>query len=201
MANDQFIDYYDLMQISPTAEPETVQRVYKALASRYHPNNPRTGDPDRFKKLAEGYKVLSDRAARARYDATHSSRSSQPLAIFETREFSAGIDGEANRRMGLLSLLYLRRRSNAESPGLSILRLEDLTALPREHLMFTLWYLKDADLIRQEENSDFVITAQGVDHLEKNLSSNQTLYELMKAAEVGSIPRSGEPDGAAAPQQ
>ena len=29
-----FIDYYELMQISPKAQPETVQRVYRILAGQ-----------------------------------------------------------------------------------------------------------------------------------------------------------------------
>ena len=34
----EFIDYYELLQISSNAEPETIQRVYHMLAARYHPD-------------------------------------------------------------------------------------------------------------------------------------------------------------------
>src|SRR5579864_5997603 len=148
MAKDQFIDFYELMQISPRAELETVQRVYRLLAARYHPDNPRTGDPDRFIKLRKAYEVLSNKAARAEYDVQYQVRNSQPMTVFEMREFAAGIDGEANRRMGILCLLYNRRRTNPENPGMSILDFESVMSLPREHLMFTIWYLRDAELIR-----------------------------------------------------
>ena len=30
-------DYYELLQISQNAEPETIHRVYRLLAQRYHP--------------------------------------------------------------------------------------------------------------------------------------------------------------------
>ena len=36
MSDSGFVDYYELLQISPNAEPETIQRVYKMLAQRYH---------------------------------------------------------------------------------------------------------------------------------------------------------------------
>jgi DnaJ-class molecular chaperone len=68
MPNDDFIDFYELMQISFSAEHETVQRVYRMLATRYHPDNPRTGDPDRFIRLRQAYETLSDPRARATYD-------------------------------------------------------------------------------------------------------------------------------------
>lgn len=179
------------MQISPNAEAETVQRVYRLLAARYHPDNPQTGDLERFVALRQAYDVLSNREARSAYDLHYQLRNVQPISIFEMKEFAAGIDGEANRRMGILCLLYNRRRSNPDFPGISILEFEKLMSFPREHLMFTLWYLKDSELIRQDDSSNFVISSRGVDYVEKNLSSHKTLYQLIKAAETGNIERSG----------
>lgn len=190
MAKDSFIDFYELMQISPNAEHETIQRVYRILAARFHPDNPKTGDEARFMCLGEAYRVLSNPETRAAYDLRYQMQNAQPISVFELREFAAGIDGEANRRMGILCLLYNRRRSNPDAPGMSILELEKLMSFPREHLMFTLWYLKDSTLSRQDESSNFVITSQGVDYVEKNLSTHQTLYHLIKAAEEGNVERS-----------
>jgi len=189
MPEDGFIDYYELMQISPNAEAETIQRVYRLLASRYHPDNPRTGDNERFLKLKSAYHVLSRREARAAYDLEYELRRTQPMSVFGMKEFAAGIDGEANRRLGILCLLYNRRRSNPDQPGMSILEFESTMSFPREHLMFTLWYLKDAELSRQDETTRFVITTKGVDHVEKNLSANQIFYNLLKTAETGDIER------------
>jgi len=58
-------------------------------------------------------------------------------------------------------------------------------SLPREHLIFTMWYLQSKGLLQQGEQSDFAISAEGVDYIEKNLPSNQILYKLLKAAETG----------------
>lgn len=189
MPDEGFIDFYELMQISPNAEPETVQRVYRMLASRYHPDNPQTGDAQRFIRLNHAYRILSDRESRSAYDLQYQTRNSQPLSVFELKEFTAGIDGEANRRMGILCLLYNRRRSNPDYPGMSILDLESLMSFPREHLMFTLWYLRESDLVRQDENSNFVITAPGADYVEAKLPTHEVLYRLLKAAETGNVER------------
>jgi curved DNA-binding protein CbpA len=182
---DEFVDFYELMQISSNAEQETLQRVYRMLASRYHPDNKRTGDIDKFLQLNQAYKILSNPTTRAAYDAQYPINRATPLKVFEMKEFAAGIDGEANRRMGLLCLLYTRRRTNPEHSGLSILELENLMSFPREHLMFTIWYLREKEYIRQAEGSDFVIGAAGVDYVESHLPSNRILYSLLKAAEKG----------------
>ena len=59
-AASPFIDYYELMQISPNAERETIQRVYHMLARRYHPDQPNTADMERFLLLNEAYEVLGN---------------------------------------------------------------------------------------------------------------------------------------------
>jgi curved DNA-binding protein CbpA len=190
---DDFVDYYELMQISPNAESVTIQRVYRMLAARYHPDNPETGDTEKFVKLEEAYRILSDPAQRAAYDSRCGQRHSQPLPIFELKEFVTGIDSEANRRLGALCLLYNRRRSAPDHPGLSLLDLEARMALPREHLEFTVWYLREKNLARRDDSSsEILITSEGVDFVEANMRSNKIAYLLLNAAENG---RSWDPGG------
>jgi curved DNA-binding protein len=187
-----FVDYYELMQISPNAEVETIQRVYRMLAARYHPDNTNTGDMERFLRLNEGYQILSDPEARAEYDADYRAQRLEPIEVFNLRDFAVGIDGEGNRRMGLLCLLYNQRRTNAELPGLSLLEFEKLMTCPREHLVFTVWYLKDKAYVRQTEDSSYAITASGVDYVEAGLPKNRILYKLIKEAEDGAV-RAAQP--------
>ncbi len=51
--------------------------------------------------------------------------------------------------------------------------------------MFALWYLREKGLVSQTEHSDYVIAGAGVDYVEEHLPRNQTLYQLLKAAETG----------------
>ncbi len=183
MSDATFVDYYELLQISPNAELETIHRVYKMLATRYHPDHPGTGDVDRFVLLNQAYEVLCDTERRKAYDVEYTIHHAQPIELFDTKDFAMGVDGEANRRMGILCLLYNRRRSNTDQPGLSILEFETMMSFPREHLMFTMWYLKDRDFIRQDERSDYVITGGGVDYVEEHLPDHKVLYKLLKAPE------------------
>jgi curved DNA-binding protein len=193
------LDYYELLQISPKAEPETIQRVYRILASRYHPDNPHTGNLEHFIKLNEACRILSNPATRAAHDEKRKGRRAQSLEVFDMQDFATGIDGEGNRRLGLLCLLYHRRRMNAEEPGLSLLELEQMMSSAREHLVFTVWYLKDKSYVRQTEDSSYAITSAGIDHVEQNIPKAGLLYRLLKEAEGGSIRYSpfapfGEPE-------
>lgn len=192
MPQSNFVDYYELLQISPNAELETIQRVFKLLAARHHPDNRETGDVGKFLLLNEAHKILCDPDLRAQYDVQYQIHHAEPIELFEMKEFAAGIDGEANRRMGILCLLYNRRRSNPDDPGLSLLEFESMMSFPREHLMFTMWYLRERNCVRQNEQSDFVITGDGVDYVETHLSSHQSLYKLLKAAENGAARSTGK---------
>jgi curved DNA-binding protein len=178
---EEFTDLYVILQISPTAEPDTLQRVYRLLAARYHPDNSQTGDLQKFLLLQKAYETLTDPAKRAAYDAEYALRQTGPMPIFELKDFVVGIDVESNRRLGILSLLYNRRRINPDRPGISLLDFEQLMTIPREHLVFTVWYLKEKQLLRAGENAEYEITANGVEFVETSLPSSRLLQGLLLA--------------------
>ena len=169
MATDQALDYYESLQISANAEPETVHRVYRLLAQRFHPDNAETGNDSRFRLISEAYQVLSDPEQRAKYDVLHARRQQERWRLvaagaqaendFETEEFI---------RLTVLEILYTRRRLEPESVGLSPIELERFTGRAREHLEFTIWYLLQKKCLTRADNSSLVITADGVDYLERN---------------------------------
>lgn len=63
-------DYYELLDIAPTATAEEVKRAYYKQARRYHPDrNPDdAAAEERFKLIAEAYRVLGDADERYQYD-------------------------------------------------------------------------------------------------------------------------------------
>jgi hypothetical protein len=48
-----------------------------------------------------------------------------------------------------------------------------------------MWYLKERNYLRQDENSDYEITGPGVDYVEEHIPTNRILYKLLKSAESG----------------
>ena len=175
------IDHYEVLQISPNADIETIHRVYRIMASRFHPDNPRTGNTETFLLLKGAYEVLVDPEKRAKYDQTRLIEDEAPLPIFELQDFVYGLKGETNRRLGVLALLYNRRRANQDHPGLSLLDLEKRMAFPREHLTFALWYLRSKGYVSQEDNSDCGITADGIDFIESHCSDDDLIKRLIHA--------------------
>jgi curved DNA-binding protein CbpA len=179
------INYYDLLQINPQAEIETIERVYRILAGRYHPDNLQTGDSERFKVLNEAYQILRDPVKRKEYDRQFEVAPNGPLPVFLGKEFAEGIDSEAKIRIGVLCLLYSKRRANPDFGALSLLDMENIMGFPRERLLFALWYLRAKKLVLQDDRSSFIISAEGVDHLETQLPTNQILYKIFRASESG----------------
>jgi hypothetical protein len=60
------VDPYEVLGIRPDAPQETVEVVYRGLASKFHPDNQKTGDSDRFKEVQDAYeRVTKERHAAA----------------------------------------------------------------------------------------------------------------------------------------
>ena len=64
-------NYYEILEVSEKASKEVIEKAYRVLAKKYHPD----ANPDnkaeaeaKFKEVNEAYEVLSDKDKRARYD-------------------------------------------------------------------------------------------------------------------------------------
>lgn len=60
-------DYYQILGVPENADEETIKKAFRELAKKYHPDRP-GGDAEKFKKIAEAYRVLSDKKLRQEYD-------------------------------------------------------------------------------------------------------------------------------------
>ena len=180
--NSTAIDYYEVLEVNPKASPDTIHRVYRILAQRYHPDNAETGDEEAFKGLLAAYRVLSGPEERAAYDVQRQSNRQTRWKIFEQVEASRGLDAEKRKRHGILALLYTKRVNDPDQPGMSLYDLEDLLGCPREHLSFSLWYLKENNYILRGDNGRVSITAQGVDQAEAPVPLSQREDRLLAPA-------------------
>lgn len=163
-----------MLQISPSAEPETIHRVYRLLAQRSHPDNAETGNEVQFRMLTEAYRVLSDPEKRAEYDVTHASlRQERWRLLSNNARAENDFESEQHIRLMVLELLYTRRRTELDNPSVSMLDVEALTGQAREHLEFTIWYLVQKEYIKRSDNARMTITADGVDYLEKSMNATR----------------------------
>ncbi len=67
-------DYYTILQLIPEAEPEAIEGVYKKLAAKYHPDNERMGDADKFRLIHEAHEILTHPVRKKEYDAAYKER-------------------------------------------------------------------------------------------------------------------------------
>ncbi len=166
MGDTNFFDYYEILQLDPNADADTIERVYRLLAKRYHPDNADSGDEDAFRQVHEAYEVLIDPEARAKYDVAYDDQRSLRWRIFQQSAAMGGQEEDRRIFRGVLSLLYAARRKDPRSGGLGSVDLERMLGVPREHLEFPSWYLKKKGWIEVLDSGQFAITVEGIDTIQ-----------------------------------
>jgi curved DNA-binding protein CbpA len=169
---EDFIDFYETLEVSPNANSETIERMFRYQARRFHPDNKASGDRARFDDVVTAYATLKDSVKRVQYDLEHKYHSNYRTRLAEEAVDSEGIarDGDVQNR--LLSVLYVKRRRDIRDPGIGDAELERLLGCPSEHLEFHLWYLREKKWVMRSENGSFVITIDGVDRVNSELHLN-----------------------------
>jgi hypothetical protein len=74
-------DFYEVLQVHPSADPEVIDSAYRRLALKHHPD--KGGSADRMSELNRAYAILRDPIERARYDATRAERRDAPAGTSE----------------------------------------------------------------------------------------------------------------------
>lgn len=180
MADKPFVDYYEILQVGQNADLETVERVFRLLAKRYHPDNSESGDDERFREVHDAFEVLADPELRAEYDVQYDRNKSLQWSIFEQGSAIGGQEEDRRIFRGVLALLYAARRKNPRSGGLGAVDLERMLGVPREHLEFPSWYLKKKGWVEVLDSGQFAITVEGIDKVssdELSVPDNRLLSE------------------------
>ncbi|XP_074536188.1 chaperone protein DnaJ [Halichoeres trimaculatus] len=68
-ASETSRNYYETLNVEPTASGSQIKKAFRKLAVKYHPDKNKSVDAEkRFRDIAEAYKVLSDKEKRRLYD-------------------------------------------------------------------------------------------------------------------------------------
>lgn len=165
VSEKEFVDHYEILQLSQNADTETLERIFRLLAKRYHPDNPESGNDERFREVHEAYEVLTDPARRAGYDVQYDKHKSMQWQVFDQSAAPGGHAEDQKIFSGILSLLYAARRKNPEFGGVGALDLERKLGVPREHLEFPIWYLKKRGWAETLQSGQLAITVDGIDEI------------------------------------
>jgi curved DNA-binding protein CbpA len=168
MSQNCFNNYYEDLQVSVNADIETIERVYRLLAKRYHPDNNGTGNAEKFNIITTAYRELSDPVKRAAFDVKYEKE--QALQFKGLSESSApeGFETDQKIRHSILSILYIEIRKEPSHPGIGLWQLEKFLGWPEKILEFHTWYLKEKGWVKRTDTGGYAITASGVDVVEEN---------------------------------
>lgn len=82
------IDFYEILQVQPTAEQEVINGAYKKLATKYHPDVNKSPEAIRRMQLINAaYEILGDATKRAEYDR---------LRVYRSRQTAPGRSGQSD---------------------------------------------------------------------------------------------------------
>jgi curved DNA-binding protein CbpA len=183
MPDQHLPDFYEILQVSPRADSETIERVFRHLAKRYHPDNHDSGNAEKFSELVTAHDVLADPVQRAAYDVSYERVREARWRIFNQDSATNEIANDARIRLAVLSLLYVARRNNVLEPGIGVIELERVLSVPGSVLEFQMWYLRENGWVERLTSGHFAITAPGVDKLFELGGPRKTGPHLLKEGE------------------
>jgi hypothetical protein len=92
-------DYYDILQVSKSAEQVVIEGAYKRLALKYHPDtSSSTNSTSKMQELNEAYSVLRDPVKRAEYDRIIGTRRASNESNEAVNEAKRRAEEERKRR-------------------------------------------------------------------------------------------------------
>ena len=150
-------DHHELLRAGVAGAAERLDRVYRALAFRYHPDNGDSGDSEIFLRISETYRILS----------VSKPRKEREIARHDGTDWQSALRGLKDKRTVVLGLLCQRRISDYRNAFVSPGELESLTGMTSDEIGLILWYLREKGAVTGSDSSpDYSITARGMDILE-----------------------------------
>ena len=158
----EFVDLYEILEVSRNANMETIERVFRYKAQKSHPDINAEND-SQFKQLVQAFETLRDPAKRAAYDAEWDKDRTISKELVQGANAASS---DVQDRERILSVYYAQRRRDMNNPGVSIGKVAELTNCEEKVLEFHFWYLRTKGWIERLESGLLAITCEGVDRIE-----------------------------------
>jgi curved DNA-binding protein CbpA len=191
VSSTDFVDYYELLQVSPSADEDTIQRVFRHLAKRYHPDHAQSPDEEKFRQLVEAHRILTNPEARAGFDAAYQEYWNRKWKLVSESGDSKAFTQDRDTRERMLSLFYVQRRRTMASPGIGEYEVARLMRTPLELVEFHIWYLRAKGWLERLDSGMLAISAAGVDQVEQG--QLKLGHERLLEAHDGGAPPGAEP--------
>lgn len=105
-------NYYEILEVSENASKDVIEKVYKVLAKKYHPDLQQSAQDkiiaeEKMKEINEAYSILSDDEKRAKYNQ----KLEAERRILENKKNSS-VNNSVNNYSGNYSNNYSSNKSN-----------------------------------------------------------------------------------------
>lgn len=178
----KFQDHYVVLELTHKATDEQIKEAFERLSIQYDPIQGTEPDYDKFEALTLAYEVLSDADLRKDFNKLKGiGLDDKPkfsgLPFFEALARPSGL------RAALLCVLYDYRRLHPFTPAISVRHALGMLEGTEEEVNFAIWYLKQRNLIVNDDKSNLMITADGLDYLENQRPTPEAVMKFLKPDE------------------
>ena len=109
-------NYYEILEISQNASKEIIDKAYRVLAKKYHPDSNKPEDKqwaeEQFKEINEAYEVLSDENKKREYDQNLINANTQNN---ETEEYEKLNEENEKLKLELEHLKYMQKNEKIQN--------------------------------------------------------------------------------------
>jgi hypothetical protein len=164
--NGSFIDYYEFLMISPTADRQMVEWAARLMLARYDPQKSKTPDEKKCELVKEAFRTLADPKKRAAYDSELTKQ--KPVAAIDVKaEITLQDVVSAHQlRQAIMLVLYQAIMRKPRDPDVGRTDLARQVGVSTQDLEFALWFLREKDWITATQAGSYAITVLGAEWVE-----------------------------------
>jgi hypothetical protein len=164
--NGSFIDYYEFLMISPTADRQMIEWAARLMLARYDPQKSKTPDEKKCELVKEAFRTLADPKKRTAYDSELTKQ--KPAAILDVKaEVTLQDVVDAHRlRQAIMLVLYQAIMRKPRDPDVGRTDLARQVGVSTQDLEFGLWFLREKGWITATQAGSYAITVSGTEWVE-----------------------------------
>ncbi len=110
------MNYYKILEVDRNASPEVIEKAYKTLAKKYHPDlqesNMKQEAEEKLKLINEAYETLSNPNSRAEYDVTLNQNEISEEELYKLTQENQNLYNELNNLRNNANTTYNNKTNN-----------------------------------------------------------------------------------------
>lgn len=216
MSSDQFVDYYEFLMVSPSADRAMIEWAVRLMLTRYGKKNGDHADPAKYELVKEAYRTLADPKRRELYDnlrkdhvgpepgpvempagamvparAKDQKVTIESIKVEQTAKIS-DVRLQRKLREGVMASLYDIVVTRPRNPELGRAEIARAMGARIDEIEFTLWFVRELGLMKTTNQGLYAITAKGVEWVENGGVPHLTEHPVESP---GPRPASSEANG------